>query len=104
MPLAERYWDEITRLLPRRRRPDRALARDVRARSTRIKRRLDALAIERLHVEGDGRRPRVTVGEQRRWLGGTGRNIPSFEIFTSPDWRGTEGTSRSPSRSTATAG
>ena len=35
---------------------------------------------------------RVAVGEQRRWLGGTGRNIPSFEIFTSPDWRGTEGT------------
>ena len=23
--------------------------------------------------------------------GGSGRNIPSFEIFTSPDWRGTEG-------------
>ena len=32
-----------------------------------------------------------SVGEQRRWLGGRGRNIPSFEIFTSPDWRGTEG-------------
>jgi len=24
-------------------------------------------------------------------VGGSGRNIPSFEIFTSPDWRGTEG-------------
>jgi aminopeptidase len=24
-------------------------------------------------------------------LGGSGRNIPSFEVFTSPDWRGTEG-------------
>jgi aminopeptidase len=31
------------------------------------------------------------VGAKRRWLGGRGRNIPSFEIFTSPDWRGTEG-------------
>ncbi len=34
---------------------------------------------------------KVQVGEARRWLGGRGRNIPSFEIFTSPDWRGTEG-------------
>jgi aminopeptidase len=24
-------------------------------------------------------------------MGGSGRNIPSFEIFTSPDWRGTNG-------------
>ena len=33
----------------------------------------------------------MTLGENRRWIGGGGRNIPSFEIFTSPDWRGTEG-------------
>jgi aminopeptidase len=36
-------------------------------------------------------RTSIGVGEQRRWLGGRGRNIPSFEIFTSPDWRGTQG-------------
>jgi aminopeptidase len=24
-------------------------------------------------------------------VGGSGRNIPSFEVFTSPDWRGTNG-------------
>src|SRR6185436_17176386 len=33
----------------------------------------------------------VKLGEKRAWMGGSGRNIPSFEIFTSPDWRGTEG-------------
>jgi aminopeptidase len=58
----------------------------------RVKRRLDGLSIERLHVEGDGVDIRFKVGGDRRWLGGTGRNIPSFEIFTTPDWRGTEGT------------
>jgi aminopeptidase len=31
------------------------------------------------------------VGEGRKWLGGSGRNIPSFEVFTSPDWRDTNG-------------
>jgi aminopeptidase len=88
----EDYWDEIARGCflhdadPIRR--WRETFREIR----RIKRRLDALQIERLHVEGDGIDLRITIGEQRRWLGGTGRNIPSFEIFTSPDWRGTEGT------------
>jgi aminopeptidase len=31
------------------------------------------------------------MGEKRQFIGGAGRNIPSFELFTSPDWRGTEG-------------
>jgi aminopeptidase len=58
----------------------------------RVKRRLDGLAIEGLHVEAEEVDIRFKVGGDRRWLGGTGRNIPSFEVFTTPDWRGTEGT------------
>jgi aminopeptidase len=53
--------------------------------------RLNALPIERLHVVSKGTDLWVRLGEKRRWLGGSGRNIPSFEIFTSPDWRGTNG-------------
>ncbi|MHB8490634.1 MAG: aminopeptidase [Solirubrobacteraceae bacterium] len=56
--------------------------------------RLSELPIERLHVHGEDVDLHITLGEQRRWVGGSGRNIPSFEIFTSPDWRGTEGTIR----------
>ncbi|GAB4219735.1 MAG: aminopeptidase [Candidatus Microgenomates bacterium] len=33
----------------------------------------------------------ISLGEKRIWQGGRGANIPSFEIFTSPDWRGVEG-------------
>jgi aminopeptidase len=51
---------------------------------------LNALPIERLHVEGEDVDLRLTLGERRRWLGGGGRNLPSFEVFTSPDWRGTD--------------
>jgi aminopeptidase len=86
------YWDEITKACflddPNPIKRWREVFREI----ARVKRRLDALAIERLHVEGDGVDLSITVGTERRWLGGTGRNIPSFEIFTSPDWRGTEGT------------
>jgi aminopeptidase len=53
---------------------------------------LNALEIERLHVEAPGTDLWLTLGAQRRWLGGGSVNVPSFEIFTSPDWRGTDGT------------
>jgi aminopeptidase len=52
---------------------------------------LTSLPIERLHLEADGTDLWLTLGEHRRWVGGSGRNIPSFEVFTSPDWRGTNG-------------
>ena len=34
---------------------------------------------------------KITPGERRKWIGLSGHNIPSFEIYLSPDWRGTEG-------------
>src|SRR6201999_2892607 len=65
--------------------------REVGERLDLTREQLNALEIERLHIEGEDVDLRVSVGEQRRWLGGRGHNIHSFEIFTSPDWRGTEG-------------
>ena len=56
-----------------------------------IRDKLDALEIDRLHVEAEDTDLWVKIGPQRKWLGGSGRNIPSFELFISPDWRGTEG-------------
>ena len=56
-----------------------------------IRQKLNKLKIERVHVEGVDVDLMVKIGEKRRWMGGSGRNIPSFELFTSPDWRGTEG-------------
>jgi aminopeptidase len=52
---------------------------------------LNDLELQKVHVTGEDVDLHVTIGEKRRWLGGSGRNIPSFEVFTSPDWRGTEG-------------
>jgi aminopeptidase len=56
-----------------------------------IKRRLNRLKIDRLHVESEHIDLKIRVGERRRWLGLSGHNIPSFEVFISPDWRGTNG-------------
>ncbi len=46
---------------------------------------------DRYHVIGPDANLWIKLGEKRKWFGGSGRNIPSFELFTSPDWRGTEG-------------
>jgi len=60
-------------------------------RALKIKKWLKSLNIETLHVESANIDLKILLGEKRRWLGISGHNIPSFEIFTSPDWRGTEG-------------
>ena len=87
----EQYWEQIVHacFLDQEDPIDRW--REVGRTIERTREALDALDIARLHVEGEDADLWIAVGEQRRWLGGRGRNIPSFELFTSPDWRGTEG-------------
>ncbi len=56
-----------------------------------IKDRLGALPVEWYHVESAHTDLWINAGKDRRWVGVSGHNIPSFEIFTSPDWRKTRG-------------
>jgi aminopeptidase len=65
--------------------------RAVHGRARRIKRWMDGLPIQSLHVESASTDLQITLGAHRKWAGVSGRNIPSFEIFVSPDWRGTQG-------------
>jgi aminopeptidase len=53
---------------------------------------LNEMKIQKLHVKAKNTDIWIQIGDKRKWLGGSGRNIPSFEIFTSPDWRGVDGT------------
>ncbi len=87
----EEYWQQIIDACFLDSEDPLARWREVGERLDNTRERLNALEIERVHVAGEDVDLRVQVGEARRWLGGRGRNIPSFEIFTSPDWRGTEG-------------
>lgn len=43
------------------------------------------------HIESENIDLEITPGEKRKWIGISGHNIPSFELFLSPDWRGTKG-------------
>ncbi|MFA6250218.1 MAG: aminopeptidase [Candidatus Shapirobacteria bacterium] len=57
----------------------------------RLTRKLNNLPIDTLHIRGQDTDLTLKLGSHRLWLGCDGRNIPSFEIFTSPDCRYTEG-------------
>ncbi len=63
------------------------ILREVRS----IKKWLDGLDVKSMHIESRSIDLTITPGEKRKWIGISGHNMPSFEIFTSPDWRGTEG-------------
>jgi aminopeptidase len=56
-----------------------------------IKKHLSSLKVKHFHLESAKMDLRITPGEKRQWAGVSGHNVPSFEVFVSPDWRGTEG-------------
>ncbi len=91
MPIKE-YWDQIIQACYLDCEDPIVEWKKIQAEQERVKKALDALEIEWLHVEGKHIDLRVQLGKNRRWLGGSCRNIPSFELFVSPDWHGTEGT------------
>jgi aminopeptidase len=64
---------------------------DTKNEINRIKKSLNSLDINHIHIESNGTDLIVGVDKNRSWIGGDGRNIPSFEVFISPDWRRTEG-------------
>lgn len=64
---------------------------EVTAQMEEIAKWLSSLPVETFHVQSAHMDFEVLLGEKRRFVSGGGCNIPSFEIFTSPDWRGTRG-------------
>jgi aminopeptidase len=87
----EEYWEQIIHACFLDESDPIARWRGVSAQIAEYVQRLNALDIDRLHIVGADVDLWIALGERRQWVGGSGRNIPSFEIFTSPDWRGTEG-------------
>ena len=85
------YWDQIIEACYLREDDPVSKWKQIQSEIDEIKNKLDNLEIEKLHIKGDDVDLEVKIGKNRQWLGGTGRNVPSFEVFTSPDWRGTNG-------------
>jgi len=87
----EDYWTQIIEACYLREEDPVSKWKQIQNEINEIKTKLDDLEIEKLYIKGDGVDLEIKIGKNRKWLGGTGRNVPSFEVFTSPDWRGTNG-------------
>ena len=87
----EEYWRQIINACYLDKADPIAEWRKISREVERVAETLTKLKIKELHVKGKDADLKILVGDNRKWLGGSGRNIPSFEVFTSPDWRGTEG-------------
>ncbi|MBI5457302.1 aminopeptidase [Candidatus Kaiserbacteria bacterium] len=87
------YWDQIIKACFLDEKDPIAKWKSVYREIEKYRSRLNKLSpkIDRLHAVGPDMDLWIKLGEKRNWLAGSGRNIPSFEIFTSPDWRGTNG-------------
>ena len=59
--------------------------------ATAVKKWINSMDVKHYHIESEKIDLKITPGHRRKWIGISGHNIPSFEIFLSPDWRGTKG-------------
>lgn len=90
MPLAQ-YTQQVIRGCYLDRKDPVAEWKAIHREVSHIKKTLSSLAAQSFHLESDHMDLRITPGEKRKWAGVSGHNVPSFEVFVSPDWRGTEG-------------
>lgn len=88
----EAYWQQIIQACFLDKQDPIKYWKQVATEQSRVMKQLNSMKIDKLHIEAPETDLWITLGEKRKFVGGSGRNIPSFEIFTSPDWRGTEGT------------
>jgi len=87
------YWDQIIKACFLDEKDPIKKWKEVYRDIEKYRSRLNKLSpkIDKIHAVGPDMDIWFTLGEKRAWHAGSGRNIPSFEIFTSPDWRGTNG-------------
>jgi aminopeptidase len=87
----EEYWEQITAACYLDEANPIAKWQETQIELERVRGELNALKIDQVHMQGPDVDLIIGLGENRQWLGGSGRNIPSFELFISPDWRRTNG-------------
>lgn len=64
---------------------------DIFRKAEGVKSWLNSMDVEYYHVQSASTDLKVYPGQSRRWIGISGHNIPSFELFLSPDHRLTSG-------------
>ncbi len=87
----DEYTDQIVKACFLGRRDPVSLWKDIYKDAQAIKKWLNSMKVKFYHIESENIDLEIFPGEFRKWIGISGHNIPSFELFLSPDWRGTSG-------------
>ena len=87
----EEYWNQIIKACYLDSENPVEENKKVFSKIEELKQKLNAMKIEKIKVKSKDIDLVIGIGKNRKWLGGSGRNIPSFEIFISPDFRKTSG-------------
>lgn len=85
------YWDQIIKACYLDHEDPVAKWQEINEQQQWLKKYLTQMEIQSLHIQGEDVDLHIKIGSDRRWQSGSGSNIPSFEVFTSPDWRGING-------------
>jgi aminopeptidase len=87
----EEYADQIAKAVYLNDEDPVARWEEIFTKAGTVKTWLNSMDVAYYHVLSEHVDLRVTPGKDRQWIGVSGHNIPSFELFLSPDWRGTSG-------------
>ncbi len=87
----EEYTDQIIKACFLYKRDPVSHWQEIYKNARSIKKWLNSMDVKFYQIESDTIDLEVFPGECRKWVGISGHNIPSFELFLSPDWRGTNG-------------
>ncbi len=87
----EEYHQQIVRAVYLDRHDPALVWQGIFETSTRVKKWLNSMEVDYFHVQSENTDLQVYPGQSRRWVGVSGHNIPSFELFLSPDCRLTRG-------------
>ncbi len=85
------YWNQIIKACYLNEKKPVKKWKQINSEINRVMKKLNDLQIEKLQIKAKNTDLIVGLGKNRKWMGGRGRNIPSFEVFISPDWRITSG-------------
>lgn len=87
----EEYWQEIIKACFLDHDDPIVKRKEVAAQIEETRKKLTDMHIEKVHVVGEDVDLHIQLWANRKWLAWWGNNIPSFEIFTSPNWKWTNG-------------
>lgn len=88
------FWDQIIKACYLDTKDPVAEWKRINAIVQKTASKLTKMEIKSIHIQGEDIDLHVGIGKERAWRAGGGNNIPSYEVFTSPNFRETNGWAR----------